>query len=212
MEGAVFINEDKEKENEGKLDDMTTMEVVRKVANEVNDMIQFTVDAPSNHDDAKMPILDMKVWLNEFQEVDYIFYEKPMKSSFVISESSAFPKSVKMKTLTQEAFRRLHNTKENLQPEYNEIILSDFTQKLRNSGYSKFDRLKIIKGGFKTYNNLKEKEKLGKRPFYRPPDMRNKDRKGSKENKESNWYKKGIANNKFTSVMFIEATPNSELV
>ena len=41
VEDALFINKDKEKENEGKPDDMTTMEVVRKVANEVNDMIKL---------------------------------------------------------------------------------------------------------------------------------------------------------------------------
>ena len=35
------------------------------IANDIHSSIQLEIDVPSNHNDGKMPILDLKVWLEE---------------------------------------------------------------------------------------------------------------------------------------------------
>ena len=42
------------------------MEVIQKVANYINPMIKLTVDTPCNHDDGKLPVLDVKGCLQNF--------------------------------------------------------------------------------------------------------------------------------------------------
>ena len=110
IDGQLVINPEKTKTDAKRPIDLVTMEVIRDIANDVDDMIKFTVDVPSNHPDKKMPVLDLQVWL-EGKQIKYIFYEKPMKSSKVIEKKSALPYTMKMGALTQEAFWRIHNTK-----------------------------------------------------------------------------------------------------
>ena len=76
---------------------------------------------------------------------------------------------IKMTILTQEVCRRLHNTKEDVPDDVKNEILNKYRENLKLSGYSEKKRLKIHEGGFKTFQNLKDKEEAGDRPFYRPP-------------------------------------------
>ena len=169
--GLLVFDEEKEKNDLEKPIDMVTMEVVRKIADDVDEMLKFTTDVPSNYDDMKMPVLDMKVGLNDQYEVEYVFYEKPMKSKMVIGKASALPNNVKMKTLTQEVFRRMHNTKETILEEHKSTMLTEYMKKLKTSGYTQEERYNILIGGMNTYNKLKKLEKEGKRKFYRPPEI-----------------------------------------
>ena len=183
---------------------------LREIADDVDDMLKFTTDVPSKYDDMKMPVLDMKVGLNDQNEVEYVFYEKPMKSKMVIGKASALPNNVKMKTLTQEVFRRMHNTKETILEEHKSTMLTEYMKKLKTSGYTQEERYNILIGGMNTYNKLKKLEKEGKRKFYRPPEVTSLER-NTKKCIKNEWFKRG-KENKFTSVMFVEATPNGELV
>ena len=89
------------------------MKIVKDIANSVDPMIKMTFDVPSKHDDEKVPMLDVKVWLKESEndQIFYMFYEKPTKNRYVISKNSAMPLNKKIETLSQKVFRRLHNTK-----------------------------------------------------------------------------------------------------
>ena len=128
------------------------MEIIKDIANSIHDMIEFTVDVPSNYADGKMPVLDMKVWMNDKSEIDFMFYEKPTKAQVVISKDSALPHNIRMKTLTQEIFCRLHNTRSTVLQFYKVDILNDFMLKLKWSGYSESERLSILQGGLNTYD------------------------------------------------------------
>ena len=208
--GKLVMNKEKEVTDMEKPIDMVTMNVVRKIADDISDMLKFTTDVPSNYEDKRMPVLDMKVALDNSKEIEYVFYEKPMKSKMVIGKASALPNNVKMKTLTQEVFRRMHNTKESILEENKSIILTEYMQKLKTSGYTLDERFNILLGGINTYDKLKKLEKEGKRKFYRPPDITSNERK-AKKSMRNDWFK-SVKKNKFTSVMFVEATPNGELI
>ena len=80
-----------------------------------------------------------------------VFYEKPMKSDFVLMYRSAVPMATKRAALVNETVRRLRNCHENVAEEEVADILSRFCQKMRTSGYSEKFRTQIIDGGVKAY-------------------------------------------------------------
>merc|ERR1711954_399167 len=90
-------------------------------------------------------------------------------------------------------------------------LLPKFMQKLRNSGYNEKERLDILRSGITTHNKIKELVTNGKRKYYRSPGECSKERERKKSAKYS-WFKKTTEPEKYATVMFIEATPNSELI
>ena len=119
-EGKLEFSEEKEAEDEKESDDKVTMKVINDIANSIDGMITMTFDVPSNYEDMKVPMLDLKVRLNENDKgrIYYSFYEKPTKCPFVMSRNSAMPLKKKIEFLSQEAFRRLHNTKKEIEQIY----------------------------------------------------------------------------------------------
>ena len=44
------------------------MEIVQQIANNINTMIQLTVETPCNFNDGKLPVLDVVVNVNEKEQ------------------------------------------------------------------------------------------------------------------------------------------------
>ena len=88
---------EKVEEDKSKPSDIVTMELMTMIADDVDDMLKFTFDAPSNHESNKMPVLDMKVWLDNEKRIKHEFYEKLMKNNLVIHKESVIPYKSKMK-------------------------------------------------------------------------------------------------------------------
>ena len=95
----------------------------------MEDDIAEMVDIPCNHENGKIPVLDLQVNINlkENQRLDFEFYEKPTKHPNVILADSA----------TQECLRIIRNTKIELGENIKNNHLSQFMIKLKNSGYNK---------------------------------------------------------------------------
>ena len=105
VNGNLVIDAKKAAEDRNVPDDRATMDVIRDVANDIEDMIVMTVDVPSNHQTARVPMLDVEVWIDEANnKVNYSFYEKATKSPYRISKTSAMPISKKIEVLAQENF------------------------------------------------------------------------------------------------------------
>ena len=65
-------------------DDVRTMDELRKIANTVFKCMQFTTDCPSIHEEGKVPVLDLQMYVDDDDIVKFQFYEKPCSSKFVI--------------------------------------------------------------------------------------------------------------------------------
>ena len=207
-DNKLTINKCKAEKDAKRNIELVTMEVIGSIANSIDPMLKFTVDVPSNHEDGKLPMLDTKVWIDK-GEINFEFYQKEMKNKLVLSKRSAMPNKQKIQIHTENVFRRLHNTRKCLDDKIKIRILNEFMESLKVSGYNHADRLKILKGGINTYEKIEEKVKANIRPFYRPANFEKDERKERKDKAKNTWFKK---NNKFTSVMFVEPTPNGELV
>ena len=130
-------------------------------------MISFTYDIPSNHQDQKMPVLDLKVYLNQDGIIFHKFYEKITKNKFVILADSALSWQSKRTILTQEALRIMRNTSVKLDPDILNSHLSRFMLKLKDSGYSSKFRSEIIQSAKNAFNIQLEKDRKGIRPLFR---------------------------------------------
>ena len=64
-------------------DDERTMLIIQSVANSVDDLIKVTYDIPSNYEDNKIPILDVKVGMNEDNKIEFEFFMKPIANKML---------------------------------------------------------------------------------------------------------------------------------
>ena len=135
-----------------------------------------------------------------------------MSSKFVIMRNSAAPLNQKRTVLTQEGIRRLKNCKIELEWGQKAQHLSNLMQKMKNSGYDEKFWLEVLKSSINGYEKILEDHKSGSKPIYRNKDWKEKNYwKSKKIFKRENWWKDGgqIANK---SVIFVPATPGSELI
>ena len=97
-----------------------------------------------------VPILDVKVKLDDEGKLIYKFYQKPCVNRQVVNKNSAIPLRTKFTILTQECFRRLHNSSDELDMCTKCDILSEYMKDLKISGYNEHERKFILEGGIKT--------------------------------------------------------------
>ena len=107
------------------------MEILQQIANQINPMIKFTVDLPSDHEDGKLAVLDLKFRVNKVMKnrIDYEFYSKPTKNPKILLADSAINSTSKRTILTQECLRRIRNTKVELGESVRNKHLNDFMLK-----------------------------------------------------------------------------------
>ena len=167
------------------------MEVLRNIADGIDDMLEFTFNIPQNHEDGMLPILDVKASINkkENNRVDFEFYDKPTKQKLVILCNSAIPASQKRTILTQECLRRMRNTKIELGEDIQIKYLNEFMLKLKNSGYSVEYRKKILDSASNAFQKMKDDDKSGIKPMYRGKNWKKEEREENKAARKLNWYK-----------------------
>ena len=131
--------------------DKRTMKIVMAVGNSIHESTQLEYDCPSLHDDKKMPILDLKVWVSESNMITHEFYAKEVSSKSVIHFNSALPDNVKRTVLSQEGLRRLLNCSRDLPWDEKAKHLSEFAKRLQFSGYDKSFRYHTIRSAINAY-------------------------------------------------------------
>ena len=127
---------------------MKMMREVVKMANSIAGDIQFTADVPSGNCDDKLPVLDLKMWVEnrksgegrEYEEIMHEFYEKEMVSPMMIVKSSVLPEKIKRQSLSQEVIKRMRNSSECIREERKPEIMTRMSYKLWKSGYCKKER------------------------------------------------------------------------
>ena len=189
-----WYDEDMEK---GEKDDVRMMREVVAMANTLEKDIQLTMDVPSTNSDGKLPVLDLKMWIEvregargeKYEEVLYEYYEKEMVSKRVINKDSALPERVKCTTLAQEVIRMMRNTSEIIREERKREQLTKFAVKLKNSGYNERNRREILLAGIKGFERILTDVKKGKRSLNRDRKENMEVRMLRKYGAKSRWFK-----------------------
>ena len=202
--------------NDNMSDEERTFTAVREIGNSISDMIQLTVDYPSNNSNGRVPILDLECWVirdeNGFQKILYSFYEKPMKSSFVMMRASAVSDSTKRSALTQEAVRRFRNTHEDVPKEEVAEIFNKFSVKMKNSGYTAKFRGEVIRAGDLAFKEQKRLDSRGEKVMFRSRNFNKTARKRAKANNRDWWRKSRAGRDPPITFIKVHWTPGSRLL
>ena len=205
-DGFLYQDVDQQRKDKDEDSDVVTAKLIVEIANNLENEsdIQMTFDTPSRNASGKMPVLDLQVWCRD-DKLLFMFYEKPMVSSYVIHRDSALSWNVKKISLAGEVCRRYLNTSPCLVDEGMVGDLIDkFRHKLLFSGYSHVEREIIVSEGISRYTNIVKEAESGVRPLYRSSEWQ-------KESRAVQRIVKGRTWSKADSVVFVQATPGELL-
>ena len=188
-DGKTHVDEISVAEDEGNCDDERTMMLIKQVGNDIHPSIQLEVDYPSKHQDGKLPILDLRVWMETkekeieegYEKVSVIMYEfhsKSMASKAVINARSAINWNTKRTVLTQKVLRVLLNCSRLLPWERVVENVNEMVLRMQYSGYSKKFRYEVVDSALKTYKTRKKADQEGERPLHRPEVEKGRTRTG----------------------------------
>ena len=114
---------------------------------------------PEDFENERLPTLDFSLWMKDGL-ITHTYYQKEMKTPYVIMERSAMGIKQKMEILSNELNRRLTNVdSEKLGNTEIIIVIEQFTQELKNSGYSNEQAKEIITSGFRGWKRRIERRK-----------------------------------------------------
>ena len=123
-------------------------------------------------------------------QVRFEFYSKPMASQQVMTEASAAPLAQKRTVLTQEGIRIFLNCSVELPWSVKSKHLSNYMQKLKNSGYGFTFRKEILLSLLNGYRKIQEAAQEGIRQMYRRRIWKKKERVVKRMTKKKSWLGK----------------------
>ena len=203
-----LIAEDLNRENK---DEATTMGIIQQHANRIDKSIRTTIDYSSKYEDKKLPILDLKVWIGQTHngeiKILHEHYTKDVSTRSVIHAKSAHPMKTKENVLVNEIVRILRNCSSLI--EWKDVIphIEYFMKRMQFSQYSKEIRYKVLCKALEVYDKKIQTCETNGQRFVRSRDIY-AERKKTKKVRQKNWFSK---DGKHETVMFVEATENSEL-
>ena len=206
----LIVSEETFQQDEGIPADKRTMLVLQEIASHIHPSIRLTIDYPSNNTDGKVPMLNVKMWIEDInarRQIMYEHYEKPMSTKAVINARSALPMQTKRTVLSQEMLNILLHCSDQLPWESVCTHINKFMKKLQYSGYTQPFRYNVAKSALNAYEIIKEKKRLGIRPVNRLKTWKRKEREAEKVKRKKSWYKDGG----FDSVLFVPSTPENQL-
>ena len=171
----LVVTEESRNEDADLEADKRTMLLLQKVANSIHPTIRVTIDFPSNHVDGKVPMLNIKSWVETTERrtrIKYEHYEKEMATKAVMHARSAVPEQMKRTVLTQELLRRFVNCSRDLPWERVSSHANDFMKKLQFSGYDHKFRYDVVKSAIHAYETIKQRADAGIRPINRPKEWK----------------------------------------
>ena len=197
-------------------DDAAIMQEVKQIAETIHRSIQVTVDCPAYHDDKKVPILDLKVWLQTVTGgVDgstvlllHEYYYKDVATKAVVDVRSAVPVETKRITLIQEVLRILRNCSRRLPWSTVRDHIQTFCARMQFSGHDLRMRTRVVEAAVAAYKKQVQRDKAGEVPLYRPRGWNVEERVRKKRRKKSEWFR---GKRQHESVIFVPATPGSVL-
>ena len=195
----LVIENKKENGKEQRERERNTLKQCMELADSVHPSIKVTGDIPSNYEDNKLPILDLKAWIAEVEPGIYkivtCHYMKDVSTRAVINNRSSHPNQMKKNVMVNEILRILRNCNKFCPWDVVTDHISYFTKRLQFSGYDQQFRYEIVRKALKKYDQSKL---VTENHENRTPTTKNR----------KDWYSK---DNKTDAVMFVQATKNETL-
>ena len=184
------LEEDNKKKATGESQNQRMARRCQPAMNSINMDLQFTTESQEDFENERLPTLDFEMWISSDNKIRHSFYQKPMKTPFVLMERSGTSYQQKFQILTNELTRRLSNimVEEILQSEINQKI-EQFITELKNSEYSLEQAREIVCCGIRGWEAKKRKRKRENSDFYRLAENTLEGRVRKNLFERENWYK-----------------------
>ena len=158
--------------------------------NSINPDLEFTVESQEDFQNEKLPTLDFAIWQDKLGVLNHTYFQKEMRTPYVVMSRSAMSTQQKLQILSNELTRRLYsvNLDKNPQAEQDKII-NQMTQELRTSEYNHATAREIIISGIRGLRKRLELRKKKGQEKYRPGVSTVKIREHKKLLGRETWYK-----------------------
>ena len=187
---------------EGERRDRSVVDHVKSLAESIDSHLKVSTDMCSNHPDGRLPILDVKVWIGTDSggtvRILHTHHMKGVSNRSVMHQMSSHSESMKFNVFVNEVLRILRNCSPHTEwKDEAAMHVTYFMRRMQYSGYSEDVRFRVVSEALRKYD---EKVRTGSVLC---------GRQGVKSKAEKReWYK---SDGKYDSVMFVEATPDSQL-
>ena len=115
----------------------------------LTDCLSFTVETEEDFADGWLPTLYMKLRIDEANQVQYSFYEKPAGSDKCLQSTTALNQNCLIRSLNNEVMRRLANMSNHIPTKEKVSVLDRFSQKMANIGHCLAVVRRILVSGLK---------------------------------------------------------------
>ena len=175
---------------EGEHVDQRMARICRPAMVSVNLDLDFTVETAKDYKDGYLPCLDFKTKMTPRSTIIHTYFQKPMKTPFILMECSAMGEQQKHQILTNELIRRLSLVDvNNIENEEILKVVEQFIQEMKSSGYKR-DRIReVVVGGIKGWKRKILRRKASGIEFYRTAKSTLKQRNYKKLMEKETWFK-----------------------
>ena len=141
--------EDIEKQMTGESTNQRMARICKEAMESINPDLKFTTECQEDFPGERLPTLDFQMWLTEDNKIKHTYFQKHMKTSYVIMERSGTSYHQKFQILSNELVRRLSNIDISLPLEERFETIEQYTRELKTSGYSIKQAREIVCSGIR---------------------------------------------------------------
>ena len=182
--------EDRDLELKGEKINQRMARVCQEAMNSIKKYLEFTVECMEDFEDNKLPTLDFKIWQELDGTINHSYFQKPVKTPYLIMARSGVSSQQKIQILANELTRRLLNIniENNKQEEYN-LVVEQLTRELKNSEYKYETAWEIIISGIRCWKRRVTQRQENGQELYRSAAKTLRTRTRKKLLTRENWYK-----------------------
>ena len=103
------LAEDQKLQENGETTNTRMARICLTAMNSINEDLEFTVETEDEFIDKKLPRLDFSIWQEPDGTLNHTYYQKNMKTPFVIMSRSGMARQQQYQILSNELTRRLQN-------------------------------------------------------------------------------------------------------
>ena len=155
------LESDIQAKEDGEHVDQRMARICRPAMASVNPDLDFTVETAKDYKDGYLPTLDFKTKMTPRSTIIHTYFQKPMKTPFILMECSAMGEQQKHQILTNELIRRLSLVdKDNIGHDEVIVVIEQFIQEMKSSGYKRDIIREVVVGVIKGWKQRLQEEKL----------------------------------------------------
>ena len=182
--------EDKIKKQEGESTNQRMARICLPAMNSVNPNLEFTVEAPEDFEQERLPTLDFTLWQEKDGTINHSYFQKEVKTPYVIMARSGMAVQQKIQILSNELTRRIGNINilRNGTQEYVKVV-EQFTRELKNSEFQYTTAREIVTSGIRGLRTRNMRREQKGQPIYRIAKSTARQRAHKKLVSKENWYR-----------------------